>query len=124
MLALPGRMVRLLALSEMKTLKLKQAFVRHVSHEIRSFFLSSSLLSSIHVNLFRSPLNVVLAGLEILISDLSESANKYNDENSQKTLEMAGDVHSACETAIQLLNDLLNYEHLDAGISFAIFNTL
>ena len=69
-------------------------------------------------------MNVVLAGLEILISDLSESANKYNDENSQKTLEMAGDVHSACETAIQLLNDWLNYEHLDAGISFAIFNIM
>ena len=34
--ALPGRMVRLLALSKMKALKLKQAFVRHVSHEIRS----------------------------------------------------------------------------------------
>mmetsp|Transcript_16569 Transcript_16569/g.24082 ORF Transcript_16569/g.24082 Transcript_16569/m.24082 type:complete len:910 (+) Transcript_16569:10-2739(+) len=86
----PGRIVRMVAMSNMKSLDLKQTFVRHVSHEIRS------------------PLNVVHAGLEILRSELVFSA-------SSAALELIDDIYSASETAIDILNDLLHYEHMDAG---------
>eukprot|EP00597_Dinobryon_sp_UTEXLB2267_P017381 CAMPEP_0201112334 /NCGR_PEP_ID=MMETSP0812-20130820/77187_1 /ASSEMBLY_ACC=CAM_ASM_000668 /TAXON_ID=98059 /ORGANISM="Dinobryon sp., Strain UTEXLB2267" /LENGTH=640 /DNA_ID=CAMNT_0047375655 /DNA_START=533 /DNA_END=2455 /DNA_ORIENTATION=- len=86
----PGRIVRMVAMSNMKSLDLKQTFVRHVSHEIRS------------------PLNVVHAGLEILRSELVFSA-------SSAALELIDDIYSASETAIEILNDLLHYEHMDSG---------
>ena len=74
----------------MHSLSLKQVFVRFVSHEIRS------------------PLNVVLAGLELLRTDLNTGVNLSN-------IELIDDMQSAAETAITILNDLLNYENMDAG---------
>jgi len=32
-------------------------------------------------------------------------------------LELLEDIYSASETAIQILNDLLHYEHMDAGMT-------
>ena len=84
---IPGLIVRVLAISTMHSLSLKQVFVRFVSHEIRS------------------PLNVVLAGLELLRADFNTGVN----------LDLIDDMQSAAETAITILNDLLNYEHMDAG---------
>lgn len=57
---------------------------------------------------FSSPLNVVHAGLEILRSELPIST-------SETVLELIDDIHSASETAIEILNDLLHYEHIDSG---------
>jgi len=74
----------------MHSLSLKQVFVRFVSHEIRS------------------PLNVVLAGLELLRADLNSGVNLSISD-------LIDDMQSAAETAITILNDLLNYEHMDAG---------
>jgi len=71
----------------MHSLSLKQVFVRFVSHEIRS------------------PLNVVLAGLELLRADLNSGVNLSISD-------LIDDMQSA---AITILNDLLNYEHMDAG---------
>ena len=87
---IPGRIVRVLAISTMQSLSLKQVFVRFVSHEIRS------------------PLNVVLAGLELLRSDLNIGVK-------HSIFDLIDDMQSAAETAITILNDLLNYEHMDAG---------
>mmetsp|Transcript_9907 Transcript_9907/g.13587 ORF Transcript_9907/g.13587 Transcript_9907/m.13587 type:complete len:940 (-) Transcript_9907:315-3134(-) len=92
---LPGRIVRMNATQSMEMLGLKQVFVRYVSHEIRS------------------PLNVVHAGLDLLRSELSVCpvmAPAITD-----LMELVEDMFSASESAINILNDLLNYENLDAG---------
>jgi len=87
---IPGRIIRLLAMSKINSLSLKQVFVRYVSHEIRS------------------PLHVVLAGLELLRSNsCSELTFTFMD--------LIVDMQSAAETAISILNDLLQYENMDAG---------
>mmetsp|Transcript_19291 Transcript_19291/g.26518 ORF Transcript_19291/g.26518 Transcript_19291/m.26518 type:complete len:335 (+) Transcript_19291:297-1301(+) len=90
---IPGRIVRLLAVSTMNSLILKQVFVRFVSHEIRS------------------PLHVVLAGLELLRCDINATVSERN----VSILELIDDMQSAGETAISILNDLLQYENMDAG---------
>lgn len=82
----------------MNSLSLKQVFVRYVSHEIRS------------------PLHVVLAGLELLRSDFIAAASTAN----LSILELIDDMQSASDAAISILNDLLQYEHLDSGTSLNI----
>ena len=83
----------MLAVSTINTLSLKQVFVRFVSHEIRS------------------PLHVVLAGLELLRADFYTVGSEAN----LSILELIDDMQSAGETAINILNDLLQYENMDAG---------
>jgi len=90
---IPGRIIRALAISKINSLSLKQVFVRYVSHEIRS------------------PLNVVLAGLELLRADLKDATERVN----MSVFELIDDMQYAGETAINILNDLLHYEHMDAG---------
>lgn len=94
---IPGRILRRLATEKMKSLNLKQVFVRYVSHEIRS------------------PLNVVHAGLEILRSELNSATQSAASQVSNSLCELIDDIYSASETAIEILNDLLHYEHMDAG---------
>jgi len=96
---LPGRVIRIIAISKSKSLSLKRIFVRYVSHEIRS------------------PLNVVHAGLDILRSELGclESVHGVISQISDSTAELIEDIYTASETAIAILNDLLHYEHMDAG---------
>eukprot|EP00597_Dinobryon_sp_UTEXLB2267_P014484 CAMPEP_0170111490 /NCGR_PEP_ID=MMETSP0020_2-20130122/8505_1 /TAXON_ID=98059 /ORGANISM="Dinobryon sp., Strain UTEXLB2267" /LENGTH=454 /DNA_ID=CAMNT_0010337027 /DNA_START=701 /DNA_END=2062 /DNA_ORIENTATION=- len=89
---IPGRIIRMLAVTNMKLLELKQVFVRYVSHEIRS------------------PLNVVHAGLDILRSELQSSSSVAGN-----TMDLVEDIYSASETAINILNDLLHYDHMDSG---------
>lgn len=74
-----------------KLLDLKRTFVRYVSHEIRS------------------PLNVVDAGLDVLTKELS------GQFDSEDVLETIKDISDSAAMAISILNDLLNYEHIDAG---------
>eukprot|EP00597_Dinobryon_sp_UTEXLB2267_P007408 CAMPEP_0170095072 /NCGR_PEP_ID=MMETSP0019_2-20121128/27684_1 /TAXON_ID=98059 /ORGANISM="Dinobryon sp., Strain UTEXLB2267" /LENGTH=585 /DNA_ID=CAMNT_0010316625 /DNA_START=846 /DNA_END=2604 /DNA_ORIENTATION=+ len=89
----------------MEMLSLKQVFVRYVSHEIRS------------------PLNVVHAGLDIVRDELRHivSASKLKEttiSNIDKTnglLDLVEDIFAASDSAINILNDLLDYEHMDAG---------
>ena len=72
-------------------LRLKREFVRFVSHEIRS------------------PLNVAIAGLEILKADLEAAGVSRAIRN------LLEDVSFASNTAIEILNDMLQYEHIDSG---------
>ena len=67
-------------------------FVRMVSHEIRT------------------PLNAVSMGLHMLKDEL-ESHNC-----SEEALETWADVKSSCGIAVEILDDLLLYEKLEAGI--------
>ena len=72
-------------------LQLKREFVRYVSHEIRS------------------PLNVVHAGLELLQADVAA------DGLSSSNLSLLKDIYFASTAAIDILNDMLQYEHIDSG---------
>ena len=102
---LPGRLARLRAEEGQETLSLKRVFVRYVSHEIRS------------------PLNIVHAGLDMLKCDM---AMKYKDtkkddditeedDEENKVLDLLEDIHQSSDNAITILNDLLQYENIDAG---------
>ena len=73
---------------------MKRNLVRFVSHEIRT------------------PLNTVNVGLDLLIKDMV-SLQKLDDESYETTL---ADMKGECVTAIEILNDLLSYEKIDAGI--------
>jgi len=72
-------------------LQLKGEFVRYVSHEIRS------------------PLNVVHAGLELLRSDLVTAGAL------PATLSLLQEIFFASSAAIEILDDMLQYEHIDSG---------
>jgi len=54
---------------------------------------------------------VVHAGLELLLLDLK----KVEDNVSDRLRELAEDIFAASGTAINILNDLLDYEHMDSG---------
>ena len=68
--------------------------VRFVSHEMRS------------------PLNTVTIGLDLLKKDLRTS----NSPKKTQMVETLADMKNQCDAAIEILNDLLNYEKLDSGI--------
>jgi len=124
---LPGRIARMNAALSLQMLSLKQVFVRYVSHEIRYcsqvFYRIDSIISTFN----RSPLNVVHAGLDILRDELRQLQAMENSTdltiilNSSKCFdkikELVEDIFAASDSAINILNDLLDYEHMDAGWS-------
>ena len=69
---------------------MKREFVRYVSHEIRS-----------------PPNMACCAGLEILKADLETL------RVARSILDLLGDISFASNTAIDILNDMLQYEHID-----------
>ena len=70
---------------------------------------------------FRSPLNVVHVGLEMLLSVINNS-----DPASpvitidRSTADFIKDMFFSSESAINLLNDLLQYEHIEAGNNYEL----
>jgi hypothetical protein len=54
---------------------------------------------------------VVHAGLELLLLDLKRSEVTVAD----RFRELVDDIFAASNSAITILNDLLNYEHMDSG---------
>ena len=72
-------------------LQLKKEFVRYISHEIRS------------------PLNVVHAGLELLKFELEATGVLHSIS------ELFEDIYLASNTAIDVLDEMLQYEHIDSG---------
>jgi signal transduction histidine kinase len=95
---IPGRFSSAKAHSRLQMLSQKQAYVRFVSHEIRS------------------PLSIVAAGLEIFVESLNEENTTPIGPNSSELLELANDLSEATDAAINILNDLLQYESMDAGM--------
>ena len=64
----------------------------------------------------RSPLNVVHAGLDLLMSEIKEAdPEAATVPISRSTVELIQHIFSSSESAIELLNDLLHYEQIDAG---------
>ena len=58
------------------------------------------------------------AGLDILRSEIDANSGGTTGTVvfiSPETAKMVRNMFSASETAIQILNDLLHYEHIDAG---------
>ena len=88
---LPSRLLRTISDTQESALRLKREFVRYVSHEIRS------------------PLNVAHAGLEILKGELEASGA------TNFVRELLDDIFFASNTAIEILNDMLQYEYIDSG---------
>ena len=58
----------------------------------------------------RTPLNVVLTGLKVIEKELLKRVGE------DELLDTVRDSKATCDTSIDLLNDLLAYEKLEAGI--------
>lgn len=91
---LPGRNAKFEATKLHANLELKRNFVRYVGHEIRT------------------PLNTLHAGLELLEIDYANSNHPPDCERATRIVEM----RESCATAVEILNDLLQYEKLESGI--------
>ena len=86
--------------------------------ELRIVFL---LLNVIVVLWTRSPLNVVHVGLEMLVA-LIKSADPTSPfvPIDRGTADFIIQMFFSSESAINILNDLLQYEHIEAGIHTCI----
>ena len=84
--------------------------------------LNSNSIQMNHINAFmlafygRSPLNIVHAGFDIIRADMrpmeeGSSLVVVSAENA----EMIEQIFTASQTAIDILDDLLQYEHIDSG---------
>ena len=87
-------------------LVVKKQFVRFISHEVRT------------------PLNVVHIGLKVLITEITKFMGKSNPDTKEfivpKELLMEWqslikETENNCDSATEVLNDLINYEKIDAG---------
>ena len=92
----PGRIARLeVIFSKDQIISTKQAYVRYISHELRT------------------PMNSVKMGLQFCINKIPMTTkNKLEKEHRDILLEMG----FACEVAIEILNDLLLYDKLENGL--------
>eukprot|EP00607_Mallomonas_marina_P003979 CAMPEP_0182437352 /NCGR_PEP_ID=MMETSP1167-20130531/84989_1 /TAXON_ID=2988 /ORGANISM="Mallomonas Sp, Strain CCMP3275" /LENGTH=487 /DNA_ID=CAMNT_0024630241 /DNA_START=924 /DNA_END=2387 /DNA_ORIENTATION=- len=70
-------------------------FVRYISHEVRT------------------PLNTAIIGIEVLL----EQVNQRNKDhlNILDQLETLGDIRCSCDIAVNVLNELLTFDKLEAG---------
>lgn len=64
----------------------------------------------------RSPLNVVRVGLDILKSELTRPNSTLKVDPS--IVELLEDIISSSDSSIEILNELLDYEHMDAGMLY------
>ena len=72
---------------------MKRIFVRYVSHEIRT------------------PLNIVHMGIKLLRRSCVQQSSVDADH-----INTLADIEGSCETAIETLSELLDYEKLESGI--------
>jgi signal transduction histidine kinase len=84
-------------------LPLPRVFSRSLSH---SLTLSLSLPSEM-----RTPLNCVQIGLELILSQFETNPAIVPDPSSQEILEST---YVGCQTAVEILNDCLSYDKLEA----------
>ena len=72
----------------------KRTYVRYISHELRT------------------PLNAAFLGLKLVTDRLQDST----DEVEQEMYEVLNDVQLACNTSVEILNDLLCFDKIEGGI--------
>eukprot|EP00607_Mallomonas_marina_P008441 CAMPEP_0182424572 /NCGR_PEP_ID=MMETSP1167-20130531/10775_1 /TAXON_ID=2988 /ORGANISM="Mallomonas Sp, Strain CCMP3275" /LENGTH=557 /DNA_ID=CAMNT_0024604463 /DNA_START=625 /DNA_END=2298 /DNA_ORIENTATION=- len=89
---LQGRVLTKEISERQQALDMKRMFVRYVSHEVRT------------------PLNTVFMGLDVLKNDLEHI------RGSSEAIETVKELKESCNIAIDILNDLLDYEKLEAGL--------
>eukprot|EP01041_Mallomonas_annulata_P003416 gene3416-6779_t len=75
-----------------KLAEVKRSFIRFISHEVRT------------------PLNVMKLGLDIVKSEMEDH------QCSHESLDCLNDVRSSCNQAVYILNELLNFQKIEAGI--------
>ncbi|CAJ1960131.1 unnamed protein product [Cylindrotheca closterium] len=98
-------LVRREAQKRQEILEMKRRFVRFISHEIRT------------------PLNTVCMGLELLQSELKSPPGlgtgsptvPCSDEDLGFLLNVTQDTNENAHIAVEILNDLLNYDKLETG---------
>jgi signal transduction histidine kinase/FixJ family two-component response regulator len=81
-------------------LEAKRAFVRFVSHEVRT------------------PLNSVCMGLTLMKEEIAANLNTNNDEhidNLRSWLTLTDEVTENAHSAVDVLNDVLNYDKVETG---------
>ena len=121
----PGRILDMIAITSANLLRMKQIFVRYVSHEIRydvsaEIYHYAIIICDGHI-LCRSPLNVVHVGLEMLVSVInSAGASAPSISIDRSTADFVLQMFFSSESAINILNDLLHYEHIEAGIHYCL----
>ena len=118
MTVIPGRIARQDAITSKDNIILtKKAYVRYISHELRT------------------PMNIMFTGLQLGVNQISKSMStstnttSNNNDNSisnnaksnnkqfnfDEHLDTLIEVHDACEISLEILNDLLLYDKLDDG---------
>jgi signal transduction histidine kinase len=107
LVTLPNYISRLLLSESQRRLEMKRLFVRHVSHEIRT------------------PLNIATVGLSLL-SKLTSREGRPDDDDDEKAtaaesimqeqMDLISEVQESCRVAVSIIDDLLAYEKLDAGL--------
>jgi signal transduction histidine kinase len=77
-------------------LEAKRNFVRFVSHEVRT------------------PLNAVCVGLQLMQEEIRETQSNLSD-NKAEMFELTEDILCSATSAVDILNDLLNYDKVEMG---------
>jgi signal transduction histidine kinase len=76
-------------------LGIKRMFMRYISHEIRT------------------PLNTVYLGLQYLLAEEQDRVRSTSEESQM--LSVLTDLQQACDSAIEVLNELLTYDKTEDG---------
>ena len=91
---LPHRLAKAQATKIFSELEIKKTFVRYISHELRT------------------PLSIVMTGLSLVEEQLREGGDR------NQVISTIQELRSPCETGVGILDELLNYEKLGAGIAY------
>mmetsp|Transcript_10111 Transcript_10111/g.10197 ORF Transcript_10111/g.10197 Transcript_10111/m.10197 type:complete len:764 (+) Transcript_10111:179-2470(+) len=78
-------------------LEFKRMFVRYISHEVRT------------------PLNTAIIGLQVLSEELRSSHDSFGSGIITGHAETVTDIRTACDIAVNVLNELLTFDKLEAG---------
>ena len=95
MAVIPGRIARSeVAIAKDNIILTKQAYVRYISHELRT------------------PMNIMHIGVNYVLDNISKMENMHNNKKDREALV---EVSEACETVLEILDDLLLYDKIENG---------
>ena len=102
----PSRLAKAMTKNLQTNLEVKRTFVRHVGHEIRTPLNTGNFVCSPT----KAHFSLVFMGLELLRGQLEE---EIPDSEALETLAV---LRESCVVAVDILNELLQYEKLEAGM--------
>ena len=91
---IPHRFAKAQAMEMLSELEIKKTFVRYISHELRT------------------PLSIIMTGLSLVEDQLREGVEL------KEVIVSIQELRLPCETGVGILDELLNYEKLSAGIAY------